>query len=127
MLGWRKLRGKSVIMKSSATTVTALLLEVKALNPDQHDLMQALRTVVKDVLPDAKERVMYGGIMFSGREDWGGIFASKNHVSFEFSQGFSFDDPQNLLEGTGKFRRHLKLKTLDDIAGKNVAFFVGQA
>ncbi len=114
-------------MKSSASTVDEILLEVQVANPQQHDIMQALRTEVKTLLPDAQERVMYGGIMFSGAADWGGIFASKNHVSFEFSQGFSFDDPNNLLEGGGKFRRHLKLQSLDDIKTKNVAFFVAQA
>jgi hypothetical protein len=70
---------------------------------------------------------MYGGIMFAVNEDVGGIFTSKKHVSFEFSKGVNFKDPKKILEGTGKFRRHLKLITLDDVNIKNVEYFIQQA
>ena len=36
-------------------------------------------------------------------------------------------DPKKLLEGTGKFRRHLKIKSFEDVSDKEVAFFVKQA
>ncbi len=36
---------------------------------------------------------MYGGIMFSLDDDFGGIFVRKNHISFEFGNGFAMDDP----------------------------------
>ena len=59
--------------------------------------------------------------------DYGGTFVSKHHVSFEFSRGYSLDDPDGLLEGTGKYRRHLKIRELSDIEDKSVKFFVKQA
>jgi len=65
--------------------------------------------------------------MFSLEErDIGGIFASKKHVSFEFGNGSSLDDPNGVLEGTGKSRRHLKLTSLTDVREKNVKHFVLQ-
>ena len=77
--------------------------------------------------PKVNERMMYGGIMFSMEdEDFGGIFAYKKHISFEFGEGYKFKDPDKLLEGGGKFRRHLKIKTLKDVSNKNVKFFVAQ-
>jgi len=36
-------------------------------------------------------------------------------------------DPDRLLEGTGQYRRHLKIKSLSDIKDKNVSFFIKQA
>ena len=37
------------------------------------------------------------------------------------------NDPNGLLEGKGKYRRHLKFKTLDDIQAKSLVYFVKQA
>ncbi len=69
---------------------------------------------------------MYGGIMFSLDGDLGGLFVRKNHISFEFTEGFLMNDPKGMLEGKGKYRRHLKIRTLADIANKDVEFFVKQ-
>ena len=70
---------------------------------------------------------MYGGIMFSLGDDFGGLFVYKKHVSFEFGNGIKFNDPQKQLEGSGKLRRHVKLASLADIKDKQVEFFVKQA
>ena len=35
-------------------------------------------------------------------------------------------DPDNILEGTGKFRRHLKIRSFSDIKNKKVDLFVKQ-
>lgn len=73
------------------------------------------------------QKVMYGGIMFSAPQNWGGLFVSQKHISFEFSQGVTFKDPNSHLEGIGKNRRHLKIRSLDDIIEKEVEFYVKQA
>lgn len=65
--------------------------------------------------------------MLSLDSDFGGIFVYKKHVSFEFSLGVRMDDPDNVLEGIGKFRRHVKFRCPTDIDDKNIAFFVKQA
>ncbi|MDX9800282.1 MAG: DUF1801 domain-containing protein [Spirochaetia bacterium] len=51
----------------------------------------------------------------------------KNHIFFEFINGYQFNDPQKILEGTGKFRRHLKIMSIADVEIKEVDFFVKQA
>ena len=45
-----------------------------------------------------------------------GLMPTKNGVSLGFMHGTSLPDPEKLLEGTGKNLRHVKLKTLEDIA-----------
>lgn len=89
-------------------------------------ILESIRNVVYTNSEKTKERIMYGGIMFSAEKDWGGIYVYKNHISFEFSEGFKLNDPDNLLQGTGKKRRHLKLKSLSEISDKKVDFFVKQ-
>jgi hypothetical protein len=112
--------------KSKDERVEKFLEEISLLNQVQYRILQELRELVFTTFPQVEERMMYGGIMFSLEKDFGGIFASKQHVSFEFGHGYMMQDPQGLLDGTGKFRRHLKIKSLSDIKDKNVAFFLKQ-
>ena len=77
-------------------------------------------------------RPMYGGLVFEledavHKTQIGGVFISKKHVSFEFSKGYLMDDPDGLLEGGGKFRRHLKLRSFNDIDDKNLIYYFKQA
>lgn len=113
--------------KSKDEKVQKFLEEIIMFNEDQFEILQKLREIVFKVYPKTNERMMYGGIMFSLMDDFGGIFVRKNHISFEFGKGFTMKDPKKFLEGTGEFRRHLKIKSLDDIKNKNVDFFVRQA
>jgi len=95
---------------------------------EKYEILQLSRQIVFDTAADTQERFIYGGIMFTVKgQDFGGVFASKKHVSFEFTKGFEFKDPDNILEGSGKFRRHLKLRTKEDVSVKNVAGFVKQS
>ncbi len=118
--------------KSKDSAVQAFLNEKKESNELHFKILQQLRKIVFTQKPMVEERMMYGGIMFSleddlgGDVDFGGIFSSKKHVSFEFSQGCDLKDSDSHLEGTGKFRRHLKIKALSDVTDKNVSFYVDQ-
>ncbi len=103
------------------------LEDVLMIDAEKYEIMQILRKIVFSIYPKVSERMMYGGIMFSIENDFGGIFVRKNHVSFEFGNGFQMDDPDNILEGKGQSRRHLKIRSLTDIKDKKVEFFVNQA
>ncbi len=113
--------------KSKDNLVQQFLDELKDFDSEKCNILQIMREIVFTRYPKVSERIMYSGIMFSLGKDFGGLFVSKNHVSFEFSNGYKFADPKKLLEGTGKFRRHLKIKSLIDIEEKEIDFFVKQA
>lgn len=115
------------MQKSKNEQVEKHLQEIMLINQEQFDILQNLREIVFAVYPKTNERIMYGGIMFSLNDDFGGIFTRKSHISFEFGNGFSMADPDKVLEGKGQFRRHLKIRSLSDIENKNVSFFVKQA
>ena len=112
--------------KSKNDQVQKFLCEIEEFDVEKFKILQGLRKTVFSTYPKVNERILYGGIMFSLEKDFGGLFVSKNHVSFEFSNGYKMTDPKKLLEGTGKFRRHLKIRLLNDIKNKEVAYFVKQ-
>lgn len=106
--------------------VQNFLNDLEDFNNPQYLIIQELRKIVFEVCPQVEEKMMYGGIMFFIPEDFGGVFVRKQHISFEFTEGYLMNDPDKKLEGTGKFRRHLKIRSLDEVKEKNVMFFVKQ-
>jgi hypothetical protein len=74
------------------------------------------------------ESIKYGGLTYSiDKELISGIFSYKQHVSIEFGRGCDFPDPQGVLEGGGKYRRHIKISALQEIKDKCVAFYIQEA
>jgi hypothetical protein len=107
--------------------VEQLLHDLQLTHPDLHTIVQAVRATVRAVAPSAEERVMYGGILFSAPAQFCGVFAYSAHVSMEFGKGAELKDPHRALEGNGKFRRHIKLTTPDDIESKHLRDYIAQA
>lgn len=96
------------------------------------DIQDAVKEVVDQIAPDVRYVPKYGGEVFCADPDSdkvfvGGIFVSKAHVSLEFSDGAFFDDPVGQLEGTGKHRRHLKLRSVGDVDTKGTKALLKQA
>jgi len=95
-------------------------------------IIENIELTISDIYPDAISRPMYGGIIFekeagNSRTRVLGYFVYKQHISLEFTHGAKFEDPSNVLEGKGIFRRHLKLYTPDDIKRLHASFFIRQA
>ena len=99
-----------------------------ALNdPDTYSIAVSLRKLIKKSAKNPEERVMYGGILYYLDDSFCGIFPYKSHVSLEFGRGNLFEDKDNILEGTGKFRRHIKFNNLKQIKEKQAGFYIQQA
>ena len=107
--------------------VQKFLEDIKMFDSEKFEILQKLRKIVFSNYPKTNERIMYGGIMFSLEDDFGGLFVRKKHISFEFGSGAYMNDPDKILEGTGKHRRHLKIRSLADIEDKKVDFFLKQS
>jgi hypothetical protein len=95
-------------------------------------ISNAIKEIVEDIAPDVRFVPKYCGEVLapdadSDKKFVGGIFSYKDHVSLEFSEGASFDDPDGRLEGKGKNRRHLKFVTVEDVEGKGAEGFLKQA
>jgi hypothetical protein len=109
-------------------SVDSLLDDMRLLGGDQRLIAQAVRMLVRKTLSGVTEEVKYGGILLSSSGvQIGGIFAYKEHVSVEFSKGVAIDDVFGWLEGAGKGRRHLKLRSLADIKVRKLADYLPKA
>lgn len=95
---------------------------------EKYQILMAVRDLVLDVNKKLSEDIKYGGLVFNlGDELMGGIFVYKKHLSLEIGRGSELPDPKNILEGAGKSRRHIKLRSLEDIEKKEVSFFAKKA
>lgn len=108
----------------AADLITQLLDDIRSLDPERFEWVQSLRETILRLQTDITEEVKYGGILFSAQKPFCGIFCYAKHVSLEFGAGASLADPFEVLEGKGKLRRHIKLFSEQDIAGKHVGGYL---
>jgi len=55
------------------------------------------------------------------------FMAGKEHVTFAFLRGAALPDPEELLEGTGKGVRHVKLRSVADVKRPGVKKLIAEA
>jgi len=97
-------------------------------NPELGKAVRGLRSFVKKCVPGTNETVNAWGIpTFERKDPFCFFMVGKNHVTFGFHSGVSLDDPEGLLEGTGKNIRHVKLRTLDDVEQRGLKNLVQAA
>ena len=115
-------------MVQSKGSVEAHMRDIQEHSFEFHDMVLGIRSLFLEACPGLTEAVKYGGIVFLKNGGLiGGVFAYKEHVSVEFSHGASFPDPDAVLEGKGKYRRHIKLHDLEDIDAKHLVGMIAQA
>ena len=95
---------------------------------EKANLIELLDSLVMAAVPKATKVPKYGGTLYTLKPEekegqFCGVFPYKAHVQLSFAQGSSLDDPDGLLEGGGKFRRHMTYKSLDDVDAKFVKLF----
>src|SRR4029079_71989 len=67
------------------------------------EIMRGCGTDVREVLHDGHPTACVADAAF------GYVNAFRAHVNVGFFRGAELDDPESLMEGTGKFMRHVKL------------------
>lgn len=102
------------------------------LDPRMQPLAFAAREVVLRALPrDAVELIKWGVpcYVLPGRAMWTcSIRAANAHITLQFgTSGARLDDPDGLLEGTGKDLRHVKLRNGQDLPKRALTALVKQA
>lgn len=99
---------------------------------DEQQIADAMVELVLQVCPDAALVPKYGGLMIEAvagdsASHIGGYFFYAAHMSLEFSKGATFDDPNGVLEGGGQHRRHIKVRSLEDLESKHCREMLAQA
>lgn len=100
--------------------VDDFLNELRRVDTERHALVERVRQLIHTAGPRLREEVKYGGLLFSAGAPVCGLFSYEKHLSLEFSQGAALADRHRVLEGEGKFRRHIKLHKVGDLYKKNV-------
>ncbi len=91
-----------------------------AYSREAREIALSLRTLVLDVFPDAIEQIdPKSGIISYGFDRTNSglvcvIAPHLKHVNLMFSRGTQISDPSKLLDGTGKYARHVKIRSEEE-------------
>lgn len=96
------------------------LIEARV-QPQQRDLLAAIRELMRERAPDASEILTYGILGWKHRRILAVISPTKKDVTFAFSRGAEFEDAYGLLRGVGKVSKHLKMRGRRTLTRKRFA------
>lgn len=77
-------------------------------------LVGELRRLIMDTVPDVQETFKWNAPTYEYNGLLCGLNPARGYVRLQFYRGAELNDPEGLLEGTGKGLRHVKVHNLDD-------------
>ena len=89
--------------------------------PQHQDIVKAIRDLVRECAPNAKETIAYGIPVWKVKKILAVISPNKKGITFSFTHGAEFEDKYGLLRGVGKVSRHVLIKTAQDIPKNEAA------
>jgi len=95
--------------------------------PQFRPVVEMLRTLMREHVPDAREEIRYGIPNYTRNKGLAVISPTKKDITFAFSRGASFEDKYDLLQGVGHVSKHIKLRSVDDVAEEVLLYYVDQA
>ena len=96
--------------------------------PRNQTIIRELRKLVKRVAPALSETVKWGnGCWVRGKENVAYVYSASEYVQFGFFGGSALKDPKGLLEGAGRYVRHIKVHAVTDIDERAFASLLKQA
>lgn len=107
---------------------SAIDLYVARENPALVHVVDAIRNLVRKVIPRATEAMNPWGVPVF---EWNGplfyLRVGKKHVTFGFSRGSALEDSGKLLEGQGRNLRHIKIADVAQTRDPNLKSLLLQA
>ncbi len=98
------------------------------------DLYLDLREFILEIHPQSNELLYHTHALtslYSVSEKMADGFCMipiySNHFNLGFNKGTVIKDPEKLLQGTGKWIRHIPIKTIDDYRNKDVKAIIKSA
>jgi hypothetical protein len=97
-------------------------------SPENQVIIRALRKFVKRVAPALGEAVKWGnGCWVGPNGPVAYVYSDTGYVQFGFFNGASLKDSRGLLEGKGRYVRHIKVHDPSDIDNQAFAALLKQA
>lgn len=85
--------------------------------PIQQQICNNLRNLILECIPNSIEMIAHNALGYAPIKSYMErklyIAPHKNWVNLGFFSGTDLYDPENLLEGTGKKMRHIKIKSIE--------------
>jgi hypothetical protein len=99
----------------------------KRVLPEYRGIVSALRAMMKEYAPDAREEMSYGIPAFRRTRILAVISPTKKGITFAFSRGVEFEDKYGLLEGVGKVSKNVRFSTVGEINRTAMRYYIKQA
>lgn len=80
----------------------------------QKQILLKLRELISTAVPNSIEQFKWRQPTYATEKDYCYLKYTKDHVNLGFTDLGKIDDPNSLLEGTGKKMCHIKLNTIED-------------
>jgi hypothetical protein len=101
---------------------------LKDQSPKNQAIIRGLRRLVKRVEPELSETVKWGnGCWVGSNGPVAYVYTAPDYVQFGFFRGSSLNDPRGLLEGKGRYVRHIKVRGPSGIDDRSFAALLRQA
>lgn len=81
----------------------------------QQIILNNLRDLIEKTVPDASEHFKWNQPVYHKHKNFCYLRYTKKQVNLGFFNFSNIDDPQNLLEGSGKTMRHVKIFDWRDV------------
>ena len=79
--------------------------------PEHRHIISALDDLISKLRPELEKSVKWGnGVWLHDESPVLYAHCEKDHVQFGFFNGSALDDPDNILIGSGKYVRHIKIR-----------------
>ena len=102
-------------------------LAISNFSDDIKHIARETRKLIHKILPDVVEVVWvqqkntgFGTGIKKKTEHFCWLMPASKHVNLGFNYGAELPDPTNLLEGTGKLFRHIKIKSTEQLNNKDL-------
>jgi hypothetical protein len=95
--------------------------------PEFRPVVAAIRKVMKESTPDAREVISYGIPMYGMKRPVAWINPGKTGITLGFRQGASFADRYGLLRGTAKHAKHVRMKNVGEVNVPALKHYIKQA
>jgi hypothetical protein len=98
------------------------------LTENEEPIVSRLRELALQVSDEVREDIKWNALcFFKGNRAFVGIMPYKKYISVIFDRGVELEDPDTMLEGKGHTMRHIKIRCLNDLKGKNISSYIEQS
>ena len=100
---------------------------IRQMPDEQQEIARILRKLIRTTAKSLHETTKWGYPCYVGKGKVCSIMPYPDHVNLALFQGAKLDDPDGLLEGTGKGMRHVKIWSAKDIHKRAVTDLIRSA